>query len=78
MNCMNEIRPTGAPPPSPSGAGNHDYAVHAGNHGILSPQQLRAVGQRRRDAEEKLEQHQQDARNKPEPENGPEAAPAQQ
>lgn len=78
MNYMNEIRPSGAPPPSPSGAGNHDHAVHAGNHGILSAQQLRAVGRRRRDAEEKLEQHQQDARHKAEPENGPEEAPVQQ
>jgi hypothetical protein len=77
MSYMNESQLPGAPPPSPSGAGNHEHPAHAGNHGILSTQQLRTVGRRRRDAEEKLEQHQQDARDKTQPENGQDAAPAQ-
>jgi hypothetical protein len=76
MNSMNESELPGAPPPSSSGPGNHEHPAHAGNHGILSTQQLRAVGRRRRDAEEKLEQHQQDARHKAEPENGADDAPA--
>lgn len=78
MSHMKESQLQGAPPLSPSGAGNHGHPAHPGNHGILSTQQLRAVGRRRRDAEEKLEQHQQDARHKAKPENGPENVPAQQ
>jgi hypothetical protein len=51
--------------------GNHGQHLHA--HTSPTTQQMRSVGQRRRDAEEKLEHHLQEARHKddaPEPDDG--------
>lgn len=51
--------------------GTRGQHLHA--HTSPSTQQMRTVGQRRRDAEEKLEQHLQEARHKddaPEPDDG--------
>jgi len=52
-------------------AGENKHVGHTDHQGILSTEQMRIVGQRRRDAEEKLQQHQQQARLKTENENGP-------
>ncbi|MFE8887825.1 hypothetical protein ACFYLX_18455 [Pseudarthrobacter enclensis] len=48
---------------SPNDAGPHQHA-----HTAPTTQQMRTVGQRRRDAEEKLEHHLQEARQKDHPE----------
>ena len=53
---------------SPDDAGPH---LHA--HTAPTTQQMRTVGQRRRDAEEKLEHHLQEARHKDDPH--PDAVP---
>ena len=42
---------------------------HLHAHAAPTTQQMRTVGQRRRDAEEKLEQHLQEARHKDDPQN---------
>lgn len=47
---------------------DHGPRLHA--HAAPTTQQMRTVGQRRRDAEEKLEQHLQEARLKDEPAHG--------
>jgi hypothetical protein len=41
-----------------------DHGPHLHAHSAPTTQQMRTVGQRRRDAEEKLEQHLQEARHK--------------
>ncbi|MFP3463770.1 hypothetical protein R5O87_23275 [Arthrobacter globiformis] len=41
-----------------------DHGPHLHAHAAPTTQQMRTVGQRRRDAEEKLEQHLQEARQK--------------
>ncbi|MFE4838105.1 hypothetical protein ACFRAU_25910 [Arthrobacter sp. NPDC056691] len=41
-----------------------DHGPHLHAHAAPTTQQMRTVGQRRRDAEEKLEQHLQEARHK--------------
>ena len=41
-----------------------DHGPHQHAHAAPTTQQMRTVGQRRRDAEEKLEQHLQEARHK--------------
>lgn len=43
-----------------------DHGPHQHAHAAPTTQQIRTVGQRRRDAEEKLEQHLQEARHKDE------------
>jgi hypothetical protein len=45
----------------------HDNGPHQHAHAAPTTQQMRTVGQRRRDAEEKLEHHLQEARHKDEP-----------
>ncbi|WP_458780450.1 hypothetical protein [Arthrobacter sp. D3-16] len=47
-----------------SGEGARDLGPHQHAHAAPSTQQMRTVGQRRRDAEEKLEHHLQEARHK--------------
>ncbi|WP_461188531.1 hypothetical protein [Arthrobacter sp. Z4-13] len=47
-----------------SGGATHDLGPHQHAHTAPSTQQMRTVGQRRRDAEEKLEHHLQEARHK--------------
>ncbi|MCU1517065.1 MAG: hypothetical protein JWQ75_1786 [Pseudarthrobacter sp.] len=42
----------------------HDYGPHLHAQAAPTTQQIRTVGQRRRDAEEKLEHHLQEARHK--------------
>jgi hypothetical protein len=42
----------------------HDHGPHQHAHVAPTTQQMRTVGQRRRDAEEKLEHHLQEARHK--------------
>ncbi|WP_461173435.1 hypothetical protein M1D93_01445 [Arthrobacter sp. Z1-9] len=57
------------------GGGARDLGPHQHAHSAPSTQQMRTVGQRRRDAEEKLEHHLQEARHKHEHlevEDGPE------
>lgn len=44
-----------------------DHGPHLHAHAAPTTQQMRTVGQRRRDAEEKLEQHLQEARQKDHP-----------
>ena len=46
-----------------------DNGPHLHAHAAPTTQQMRTVGQRRRDAEEKLEQHLQEARHKDHPQN---------
>ncbi|MDQ0617448.1 hypothetical protein [Arthrobacter globiformis] len=46
-----------------------DHGPHLHAHAAPTTQQMRTVGQRRRDAEEKLEQHLQEARHKDHPQN---------
>lgn len=45
----------------------HDHGPHLHAHAAPTTQQIRTVGQRRRDAEEKLEHHLQEARHKDHP-----------
>jgi hypothetical protein len=52
-------------------AGQNKHVGHSDHQGVLSTEQMRIVGQRRRDAEEKLQLHQEQARLKVENENGP-------
>jgi len=47
-----------------SAGGTRDLGPHQHAHAAPSTQQMRTVGQRRRDAEEKLEHHLQEARHK--------------
>jgi len=47
-----------------SGGATRDLGPHQHAHAAPSTQQMRTVGQRRRDAEEKLEHHLQEARHK--------------
>lgn len=47
-----------------------DHGPHQHAHAAPTTQQIRTVGQRRRDAEEKLEQHLQEARHKEHPHPG--------
>jgi hypothetical protein len=47
--------------------GNWDHGPHQHAHAAPTTQQMRSVGQRRRDAEEKLEHHLQEARHKDDP-----------
>jgi hypothetical protein len=44
-----------------------DHGPHQHAHAAPTTQQMRTVGQRRRDAEEKLEHHLQEARHKDDP-----------
>ncbi len=54
----------------------HDPGPHLHAHTAPTTQQIRTVGQRRREAEEKLEQHLQEARQKNHPhEDHPEGDP---
>jgi hypothetical protein len=46
-----------------------DNGPHLHAHAAPTTQQMRTVGQRRRDAEEKLEHHLQEARHKDDPQN---------
>ena len=46
-----------------------EHGPHQHAHAAPSTQQMRTVGQRRRDAEEKLEHHLQEARHKDNPHN---------
>ncbi|WP_395402215.1 hypothetical protein ACHMXB_01625 [Arthrobacter sp. UC242_113] len=46
-----------------------DHGPHLHAHAAPTTQQMRTVGQRRRDAEEKLELHLQEARHKDQPQN---------
>jgi hypothetical protein len=47
-----------------SGGAARDLGPHQHAHAAPSTQQMRTIGQRRRDAEEKLEHHLQEARHK--------------
>jgi hypothetical protein len=47
-----------------------EHGPHLHAHAAPTTQQMRTVGQRRRDAEEKLEQHLQEARHKDDPYQG--------
>ncbi|MGY4541889.1 hypothetical protein ACVWY0_001802 [Arthrobacter sp. UYNi723] len=47
--------------------GPQDHGPHQHAHAAPTTQQMRTVGQRRREAEEKLEHHLQEARHKDEP-----------
>ncbi|MFE4545434.1 hypothetical protein [Arthrobacter sp. NPDC056727] len=47
-----------------------DHGPHQHAHAAPTTQQMRTIGQRRRDAEEKLEQHLQEARHKDESHHG--------
>lgn len=51
-----------------------DHGPHLHAHAAPTTQQIRTVGQRRRDAEEKLEHHLQEARHKHDPHHDDEAA----
>jgi hypothetical protein len=50
----------------PDGEEKKAPAERPDDHSAPSTHQMRTVGQRRRDSEEKLEQHQKEAREKPE------------
>ncbi len=45
----------------------HDHGPHQHAHAAPTTQQIRTVGQRRREAEEKLEHHLEEARHKGDP-----------
>ncbi|MET3922484.1 hypothetical protein ABIB26_003444 [Arthrobacter sp. UYEF20] len=76
---MSESENKGPAPPATDGAGRNDRAPASREHQAAPPTQgMRTVGQRRRDAEQKLEEHQQEARHKTEAEDGPEEPPASQ
>jgi hypothetical protein len=47
--------------------GTQDHGPHQHAHAAPTTQQMRTVGQRRREAEEKLEHHLQEARHKDDP-----------
>lgn len=49
------------------GGNSQDHGPHQHAHAAPTTQQMRTVGQRRRDAEEKLEHHLQEARHKDDP-----------
>ncbi|WP_255769105.1 hypothetical protein [Pseudarthrobacter sulfonivorans] len=53
-----------------------DHGPHQHAHVAPTTQQMRTVGQRRRDAEEKLEHHLQEARHKDEPHADEDSGPA--
>lgn len=53
-----------------------EHGPHMHAHAAPTTQQMRTVGQRRRDAEEKLEQHLQEARHKDDPYQGEPVAQA--
>jgi hypothetical protein len=53
-----------------AGAGPQETGSHVHAHTAVTTGQMRTVGQRRRDAEEKLEQHLEEARHKGHPEHG--------
>jgi hypothetical protein len=53
-----------------------EHGPHLHAHAAPTTQQMRTVGQRRRDAEEKLEQHLQEARHKDDPYQGEPATQA--
>ena len=53
-----------------TGGGPHEPGSHLHAHTALTTGQMRTVGQRRRDAEEKLEQHLEEARHKVHPDGG--------
>ena len=62
----------GPAPPATDGAGRNDRAPASREHQAAPPTQgMRTVGQRRRDAEQKLEEHQQEARHKTKPKTAP-------
>lgn len=55
----------------------HDHGPHLHAHSAPTTQQIRTVGQRRREAEEKLEHHLQEARHKEHPHHDGDAEPAE-
>lgn len=63
---MSEKEGPGTEPPSPAAAKKQAQGQAKGDHSAPITGQMRTVGQRRRDSEEKLEKHQQEARHKPE------------
>ena len=57
---------TGQPNPAPrTRPVRADYTGHSQHHEVRTPEQIREVGRRRRDAEGKLQQHLLEARSKP-------------
>ncbi|WP_211881945.1 hypothetical protein [Pseudarthrobacter albicanus] len=76
---MSESENNGAAPPATDGAGRNDPAPASREHQAAPPTQgMRTVGERRRDAEQKLEEHQQEARHKTKAEDGPGEPPVSQ
>ncbi|AOT05765.1 hypothetical protein ASPU41_20820 (plasmid) [Arthrobacter sp. U41] len=76
---MSESENNGPAPPATDGGGRNDRAPASREHQAAPPTQgMRTVGQRRRDAEQKLEEHQQEARHKTEAEDGSEEPSASQ
>jgi hypothetical protein len=63
--CMSENTQRRSDSSAPSGEEEHGQTEPKDHPGNPSTQQTRTVGQRRRDSEEKLEQHQREARTKP-------------
>ncbi|MGY4542586.1 hypothetical protein ACVWY0_002510 [Arthrobacter sp. UYNi723] len=59
MNQNNSTRGGHGP-----GRGYANTTGHSHHHEVLTTEQLQALGQRRKDAEQKLERHQLEARNK--------------
>ncbi|KRE63883.1 hypothetical protein ASG92_02915 [Arthrobacter sp. Soil736] len=62
---MSENTGSSPEPPAPDAAEKQAQGEAKGEHSAPSTGQIRTVGQRRRDSEEKLEKHQQEARHKP-------------
>ena len=62
---MSEKEGPGTEPPSPAAAEKQPQGQAKGDQSAPTTGQMRTVGQRRRDSEEKLEKHQQEARHKP-------------
>ena len=62
---MSEKEGPGPQSPSPTAAEKQAQGQAKGDHSAPTTGQMRTVGQRRRDSEEKLEKHLQEARHKP-------------
>jgi hypothetical protein len=64
---MSKNARSGPEPPAPDAAEKQAQGEAKGEQTAPPTGQIRTVGQRRRDSEEKLEKHQQEARHKPTP-----------
>lgn len=62
---MSENAGSGTESPAPEDAEQQAQGEAKGEQSAPHTGQIRTVGQRRRDSEEKLEKHQQEARHKP-------------